>query len=56
MPKQETSYRKPKRPTDAKAWTHSLNDIARPYDKLRNNKKDKKKRPSLTGGKHETEI
>ena len=56
VPKQEATYRRPKRETEATAWRHSLSDIARPYDKLRNNKKDKKKRPSLTGGKHETEI
>ena len=37
MPKQETTYRRPKRQTEATAWRHSLSDIARPYDKIRNN-------------------
>ena len=56
MPKQETTYRRPKRQTEATAWRHSLRDIARPYDKLRNNEKDKrKKRSSLKGRRSEAE-
>ena len=57
VPKQETTYRRPKRQIEAAAWRHSLSYIPRPYDKLRNNEKDKrKKNSSLIGGKHEKEI
>ena len=37
---------------------HSLSDIARPYDKIRNNDKNttEKKKSSLRGGKHEKKI
>ena len=47
MPKQETSYRRPKRQTEATAWRHSLSDIARPYVKLRNNEPKKRQKKKV---------